>query len=121
MPIRELAPEVIAQIAAGEVVTRAGDAVKELVENAIDAVLARTARDRGGRDGPADGLVHLGTISVEIGDGGYTRIEVADDGCGIAPGDLPAAFKRHATRKIQTAEDLERLASLGFRGEALAA
>src|SRR6478672_11737392 len=104
MTIRQLAPEVIAQIAAGEVVTRAGDAVKELVENAIDAVLARAARERGNPNGLADGLVHLGTLSVEIGDGGYTRVQVADDGCGIDPDDLPAAFKRHATSKIRAAE-----------------
>ncbi len=110
MSIRELPPEVIAQIAAGEVVTRPGDAVKELVENAIDAVLAR--------GGPS---VPRGSISVEIWDGGYTRIRVADDGCGIPGDELPLALHRHATSKIGSAGDLQRLASLGFRGEALAA
>src|SRR5581483_6120364 len=101
MAIRELAPEVIAQIAAGEVITRAGDVVKELAENAIDAVLARAARDgvdaalvaaASARVGGvstsesasrAERVVHLGTVAVEIEDGGYTRIEIADDGCGI--------------------------------------
>jgi DNA mismatch repair protein MutL len=124
MAIRELTPDVIAQIAAGEVVTRAGDAVKELIENAIDAVLTRTAREPGSSGGGAFGsrrLVRLGTISIDIWDGGYTRIEIADDGCGIPPAELPTALLRHATSKIRSAEDLERLASLGFRGEALAA
>lgn len=140
MAIRELAPEVVAQIAAGEVITRAGDVVKELVENAIDAVLARSALRRtalagsavasvsvpgagSGLDGQrqAEEIVHVGTLSVEIVDGGYTRIEIADDGCGIPPDELATALRRHATSKIQSAEDLERLASLGFRGEALAA
>ena len=110
MPIRELPAEVIAQIAAGEVVTRPGDAVKELIENAIDAVLGRPA----GESSPA-------TISVEIWDGGYTRIRVADAGGGIPADELPLAVRRHATSKIEWAEDLQRLASLGFRGEALAA
>ena len=110
MPIHELPPEVVAQIAAGEVVTRPGDAVKEVVENAIDAVLSR-----------ANGKSAAGTISIEIWDGGYTRIRVADDGAGIPGDELPVALLRHATSKIVSAQDLERLASLGFRGEALAA
>lgn len=109
MPIQQLPPEVIAQIAAGEVVTRPGDAVKELVENAIDAILTRAS-------GPG-----AGTIAVEIQDGGYTRIQVADDGCGIPAEELPLAVSRHATSKIAATEDLDRLVSLGFRGEALAA
>ncbi|MSQ23736.1 MAG: DNA mismatch repair endonuclease MutL [Chloroflexi bacterium] len=109
MPIRELAPELIAQIAAGEVVTRPGDAVKELVENAVDALLAR----------PAGSLP--GAIAIEIADGGYTRIRVADNGCGIPAQELPLALRRHATSKIAEAEDLEHIVSLGFRGEALAA
>lgn len=117
MPIRELPPEVIAQIAAGEVVTRAADVVKELVENAIDAVLAL-----GSTSGPeGQAFTHLGTVSVEIADGGHSRIQVADDGCGISRDELPAAVRRHATSKIHAAEDLDRLQSLGFRGEALAA
>lgn len=115
MLIRELAPDVVAQIAAGEVVTRAGDVVKELVENAIDAVLAR-------RESSDDGLTtHLGTVAVEIWEGGNSRIEVADDGSGISADDLPAAIQRHATSKISDADDLHNLGSLGFRGEALAA
>ena len=117
MPIRELPPDVVAQIAAGEVVTRAGDVVKELVENAIDAVLAAACAAE--RDEAA--LTHIGTVSVEIADGGHGRIQVADDGCGISAEDLPSTVRRHATSKIRTAEDLERLQSLGFRGEALAA
>jgi DNA mismatch repair protein MutL len=124
VPIRELDPEVIAQIAAGEVVARAGDAVKELLENAIDAVLARHAHAmRGVASASPDGppMTRIGTVSVEIRDGGYTRIEVADDGCGIAEDELPLAVRRHATSKIQAADDLARVASLGFRGEALAA
>src|SRR5439155_25749475 len=115
--IRELPAEVIAQIAAGEVVTRAADVVKELVENAIDAVLAAACASD--RDVPA--LIHLGTIAVDIADGGHSRIQVADDGCGIPADELPATVHRHATSKIRTADDLERLQSLGFRGEALAA
>lgn len=125
MAIHELAPEVIAQIAAGEVVSRPGDVVKELVENAIDAVEARraiSARASPSSTAPEPtALTHVGTIGVEIWEGGYGRIEVADDGCGIPPDDLPAALRRHATSKIASADDLQRLASLGFRGEALAA
>jgi len=115
--IRELPPDVIAQIAAGEVVTRAADVVKELVENAIDAVLA--AACAGNRENPS--FTNLGTVSVDIVDGGHSRIQVADDGCGIAIDDLPATVRRHATSKITSTEDLQRLQSLGFRGEALAA
>jgi DNA mismatch repair protein MutL len=115
--IRELPPEVVAQIAAGEVVTRAADVVKELVENAIDAVLAAGPPS----DFQEPALTHLGTVSVEIADGGHRRIQVADDGCGIRGDELAAAVRRHATSKIHAAEDLDHLESLGFRGEALAA
>lgn len=124
MPIRELDPDVVAQIAAGEVVTRAADAVKELLENAVDAVLARGAAappfDR--NHGMAElRPTRVGTVTVAIEDGGYTRIEVADDGVGIPAPELPLAVRRHATSKILSAEDLARVSSLGFRGEALAA
>lgn len=111
MPIRELSAEVIAQISAGEVVTRAADVVKELVENAIDAVLAL---------GPNEGG-HQGAVSVEIREGGNVHIEVADDGTGIPMEELPSAVQRHATSKIALIDDLQELDSLGFRGEALAA
>ena len=88
-------------IAAGEVVDRPASAVKELLENAIDAGATR--------------------ITVEIQNGGVTFLRVADNGCGIDVDDLPVAVRRHATSKIKTAEDLEGIETLGFRGEALAA
>ena len=110
MPIHELPPSVIAQISAGEVITRAGDVVKELVENAIDAVLTTMGERTAGR-----------TIEVAIREGGHSSIQVSDDGIGIPEADLPRAILRHATSKITSADDLQRLASLGFRGEALAA
>ena len=88
-------------IAAGEVVDRPASAVKELLENAIDS-----GADR---------------ITVEIQNGGVTFMRVADNGCGMEPDDLPVAVRRHATSKIKTAEDLEAVGTLGFRGEALAA
>ena len=88
-------------IAAGEVVDRPASVIKELMENAIDA-----------------GSKH---ITVEIRNGGVTFMRVADDGCGIAPEDLPVAIRRHATSKIREAEDLDGILTLGFRGEALAA
>ena len=97
--IRPLSKEIISRIAAGEVVERPSAAVKELVENSIDA--GDTA------------------VTVDIRDGGVTAIRVTDNGCGIYPEDILMAFKSHATSKISTAEDLYGVASLGFRGEAL--
>ena len=88
-------------IAAGEVVDRPASVIKELMENAIDA-----GADR---------------ITVEIQNGGVTFMRVTDNGCGMEPEDLPTAIRRHATSKIRTAEDLDGILTLGFRGEALAA
>ena len=99
--IQQLSPHVADLIAAGEVVERPASVVKELLENAIDA--------------------HAQSVTVEMKNGGMTYLRVSDDGCGIAPGELPTAFLRHATSKLRTAEDLAAIGTLGFRGEALAA
>lgn len=97
--IRQLPREIAQRIAAGEVVERPASVVKELLENAIDA-----------------GAKH---ITLEIRRGGVRYIRLTDDGCGIARADVPTAFLSHATSKIQTADDLDAILTLGFRGEAL--
>ncbi len=99
--IRQLSPHVADLIAAGEVVERPGSVAKELLENAVDA-----------------GARH---VTIELQNGGMTFLRVSDDGCGMSPEDAETAFLRHATSKIQEAEDLASIHTLGFRGEALAA
>ena len=99
--IQQLSPHIADLIAAGEVVERPASVVKELLENAIDAGAQ--------------------AVTVEMKNGGMTYLRVSDDGCGIAPSELPTAFLRHATSKLRTAEDLAAIGTLGFRGEALAA
>ncbi len=102
MPKINLLPKSIAElIAAGEVVERPASIVKEAVENSIDA---------GAKN-----------ITVEIQHGGITYIRITDNGCGISAADVPKAFLRHATSKIEKAVDLDSISTLGFRGEALAA
>jgi len=98
--INILPKEVYSLIAAGEVVERPMSIVKEMIENSIDA-----------------GAKH---ITVEIKNGGISYIKVSDNGKGIAQDDLEIAFERHATSKIRSAEDLDTVTSMGFRGEALA-
>src|SRR5256885_12319261 len=97
--IRLLPEQVANQIAAGEVVERPASVVKELVENALDA--------------------QAGRITVEIQAGGRSLIRVTDDGVGMSRDDALLCLERHATSKIQRAEDLEAIATMGFRGEAL--
>ena len=99
--IEQLSPHIADLIAAGEVVERPASVMKELLENAIDAGATQ--------------------VVAEIRNGGMTYLRVADNGCGIAPEEVPTAFLRHATSKLRRAEDLSAIGTLGFRGEALAA
>ena len=99
--IIQLSPHIANLIAAGEVVERPASVVKELLENAVDAGASK--------------------VTIEIRDGGMTFLRVTDNGCGMAAEDAKVAFKRHATSKLRTAEDLAAIGTMGFRGEALAA
>ena len=99
--IIQLSPHIANLIAAGEVVERPASVVKELLENAVDAGASK--------------------VTIEIRDGGMTFLRVTDNGCGMAAEDARTAFKRHATSKLRTEEDLAAIGTMGFRGEALAA
>ena len=99
--IIQLLPDTVAnQIAAGEVIQRPASAIKELLENAVDAGSKR--------------------IELYVKDSGKTLLQIIDDGCGMSPTDARMAFERHATSKIRSAEDLFSIRTMGFRGEALA-
>ena len=98
--IHQLSDELISQIAAGEVIERPASAIKELVENSLDAGATQ--------------------ISIEVEEGGLKKLRVVDNGIGLSFDDAPLAFSRHATSKLKAVEDLFNIQSLGFRGEALA-
>src|SRR6478736_7743048 len=98
MSIRRLPPELINRIAAGEVVERPASALKELVENSLDA--------------------GAGQVSIRLHAGGLELVEVADDGCGMNPDEMRLALERHATSKLPD-DVIDRVTSFGFRGEAL--
>ena len=99
MPIKVLPPELVSQIAAGEIVERPASVVKELLENSLDAGAAQ--------------------ITIEIKGGGVEQVRITDDGHGIPAGQVELAFQRYATSKLDSQEQLEAVSTLGFRGEAL--